>query len=237
MPLLDHFHAPVAPRQRWESFHAAWATEIMRFLNRRLSKRFLAQTFAHLGAQIAADVAEFDSPGSESALVNGPVGGAIVAQVEAPTRTFSIRFSDDFGIEIRDVHDTGRVVSVIELVSPANKDRPESRLAFAGKCAAYLQQGIGLVVIDIVTARHADPHWELLNLLNETAGTSPALELLHAVGYRPVSRGPVCEVEAWVRPLVIGQPLPSVPLSLGQAGLIVLDLESTYSEAREANGL
>lgn len=236
MPLLDHFHPPVAPRQRWESFHAAWATEIMRFLNRRLPRRFLAQTFANLGAQVAADVAEFDSPGG-AVLVNGPVAGAIVAQVEAPTQTFSIRFSDDFGVEVRDVHDTGRVVSVIELVSPANKDRPESRLAFAAKCAAYLQKGIGLVVIDIVTARHADLHWELLNVLNEAAGTSPAPEPLHAVGYRPVSRGTVCEVEAWVRPLVMGQPLPGVPLSLGQAGLIVLDLDGTYKDACEANGL
>ena len=42
------------------------------------------------------------------------------------------------------------MVAAIELVSPGNKDREETRSAFAAKCAGYLQAGIGLVVIDIV---------------------------------------------------------------------------------------
>jgi hypothetical protein len=36
-------------------------------------------------------------------------------------------------------------------VSPANKDRDETRRAFIAKCAAYLQRGIGLIVVDIRT--------------------------------------------------------------------------------------
>jgi len=44
-------------------------------------------------------------------------------------------------------------VAAIELVSPGNKDRPETCRLFAAKCVAYLTRGIGLVVIDIVTER------------------------------------------------------------------------------------
>ena len=48
------------------------------------------------------------------------------------------------------------LVAVIELVSPANKDRPAKRRLFAAKCATYLSRGIGLIVLDVVTSRQAN---------------------------------------------------------------------------------
>ena len=44
------------------------------------------------------------------------------------------------------------LVGAIELVSPGNKDRAEAHRAFAAKCASYLHEGIGLVIIDVVTS-------------------------------------------------------------------------------------
>ena len=35
------------------------------------------------------------------------------------------------------------ISGAIELASPGNKDRPETRRAFAAKCASYLARGIG----------------------------------------------------------------------------------------------
>jgi hypothetical protein len=35
-------------------------------------------------------------------------------------------------------------VAAIEIVSPANKDRPEHRRKFVAKCAALLQQGVSV---------------------------------------------------------------------------------------------
>jgi len=54
------------------------------------------------------------------------------------------------------------LVAVIELVSPSNKDRAEARDAFADKYSAYLQRGIGLVVVDVVTTRQANLHDRLI---------------------------------------------------------------------------
>jgi hypothetical protein len=54
------------------------------------------------------------------------------------------------------------LVGAVELVSPANKDRASHREAFVTKCASYLQQGIGLVIADVVTERRANLHAELL---------------------------------------------------------------------------
>ena len=55
-----------------------------------------------------------------------------------------------------------RLVAVVELVSPGNKDRPEHRQAFVTKCAAYLQEQVNIVMVDVVTTRHANLHRELL---------------------------------------------------------------------------
>ena len=82
-----------------------------------------------------------------------------------------------------------RLVAAVELVSPANKDREAHRRAFAAKCAGYLAQGIALVVVDVVTTRHANLHAEVMRLLGrDTDAGLPAEADLYATAYRPVVR-------------------------------------------------
>lgn len=51
MPLLDHFHAPLAPQRHWESFHVNWAGAIADSLNEHLlPEGYFAEEHAHLGA-------------------------------------------------------------------------------------------------------------------------------------------------------------------------------------------
>ena len=50
---------------------------------------------------------------------------------------------DEFEVRVYRDDDEPTLAAAIELVSPANKDRPTHRLAFAVKCAGYLQQGMG----------------------------------------------------------------------------------------------
>src|SRR5438093_8070818 len=60
MPLLDHFHAPLAPRRHWESFHVNWAGAIADELNERLlPEGYFAEEHAHAGAGVEIDVATF----------------------------------------------------------------------------------------------------------------------------------------------------------------------------------
>jgi hypothetical protein len=125
------------------------------------------------------------------------------------------------------------------LVSAGNKDRADARRAFAAKCATYLQQGIGLVLVDTVTGRQANLHRELVRLMEANShhliDSHPLIEgnPLYAVSYRPTLRNEIPEVEIWNRPLSIGQPLPTMPLFIGKAGTLPLDLELTYSDARK----
>ena len=81
------------------------------------------------------------------------------------------------GYEVRVSQDLGggaELRAAIELISPANKDRPVSRRTFAAKCAGYLRHGIGLVIVDVVTSRSADLHRELFDVLEVAEGPSSA---------------------------------------------------------------
>lgn len=117
------------------------------------------------------------------------------------------------------------LIGAIELVSPANKDRPATRDAFVSKCASYLQQAIGLIVVDLVTNRKADLHGDLLR---RTINTSPATNDLWASAYRPTQSELETKLEVWHVPLDIGTPLPTLPFWLKNGPCIKLDLEATY---------
>ena len=78
---------------------------------------------------------------------------ALVWNPPAPTLVLPGAFPDSFEVLVFQSEGGTRLVAAIELVSPGNKDRAEARRAFVIKCAAYLQRGIGLIVVDIVTAR------------------------------------------------------------------------------------
>src|SRR5580700_2411470 len=89
------------------------------------------------------------------------------------------------------------LIGAIELVSPANKDRPETRDAFVSKCASYLQQAIGLIVVDLVTNRKADLHAEVLRRV--IARDVPPSDLW-AAAYRPTQSGDQTSLEIWHEP-------------------------------------
>jgi hypothetical protein len=124
------------------------------------------------------------------------------------------------------------LVGAIELVSPGNKDREDARRAFAVKSASYLHQGVGLVIIDVVTSRSANLHNELMGLLDQTADCRlPDSADLYACAYRPQRRGERSEIEIWPNTLSVGKPMPELPLSLGANLIVPVNLESTYVNA------
>jgi transcriptional regulator of met regulon len=123
-------------------------------------------------------------------------------------------------------------VAAIELISPGNKDRSAERRAFAVKCASYLFQGIGLIIVDIVTSRRANLHKEILHVMEAADAEQLAAEVfLYAVAYQPLRHDSQDQINVWCRPLALNQLLPTLPLSLRADLVIPLDLEATYAEA------
>jgi hypothetical protein len=166
MPLRDFFHPPLSNDLDWESVHHVWATTIVRALNDKLlPPRYRAQPEIQIGRNIEVDIATFEREQSG----NGQ-GGAVATKARAPaeaTRALAVTFPADdlFEVRVVDRQRARRLVAAIELVSPSNEDRPESRRTFAAKCASYLQARVSVVIVDTVTERRQDLYEELLLLL------------------------------------------------------------------------
>jgi hypothetical protein len=234
MPLLDHFHPPLSNERHWESFHAAWLGSIADDLNRRLPEGYFAEEQVHAGPGVEIDVASFES--SQPGGSNGSVNGAATATWTAPGPVLTVPavFADDFEIRVFESSGGPRLVAAIELVSPRNKDRPEARRAFATKCASYLHQGVSLIIVDVVTERHANLHNELIRLLEAAEpALMPAESVLYSVAYRPIRRDDREEIDICPITLVLAEPLPTMPLALSAEKSIPVDLEATYTDARQ----
>jgi hypothetical protein len=111
-------------------------------------------------------------------------------------------------------------VAATELVSPANKDRQTHRRAVAVKCARYLQDGISVIIVDVVTERHANLHTDLLDFLNLSVSTpDQGPDDLYAAAYRPLIAADQSGVELWVESLAVGSRLPTLPLWIADLAL------------------
>ena len=234
MPLLDHFHMPLRARRHPESFHSAWATVIVQKLNGSLlPDGFSAEPHVRLGVQVEADVGTWQEDRTTSA-GNGQGAGTTVWAPSRPTLTLAVDFADLDLFEVQVRNPNGSLVAIIELVSPANKDRPSHRKVFAGKCASYLREGVAVVVIDIVTDRKANLHHELMSFLDLEADSPMDRSNLYAVAYRTIVLNGQWRLEAWPEILSLGEPLPTLPLWLEEDLAVPLELELSYQATCES---
>jgi hypothetical protein len=241
MPLLDHFHPPVSERRSWEGFHGLWAAALVEKLNRDiLADEYFADMQVHIGSQVEVDIATLEES-KEPSQRESAAATATLASVWAPPATNLIVpavFPDDIEVQVFSTVTGATLVAAVELVSPGNKDRPETRRAFAAKCVSYLTRGVGLIVVDIVTNRLANLHNEVIGLLGhgEPFLLAPSATI-YAVAYRPSRQSSGDQIELWPKLLSLGQPLPMLPLALRNAGVVPVDLEETYGEARQRSRL
>jgi hypothetical protein len=228
MPLLDHFHLPLHGPRRWEGFHHSWATYIAAQLNQEaLPAGYFAELEISLGPELEIDVANREltasGNGGSATTVYSPPRPKIAVKVDfARLDSYEIRVYQDLGgAELR---------AAIELISPANKDRAGSRRTFAAKCAGYLKHGIGVVIVDVVTARSRNLHGELFNNLGVTS-RRPVWRSrtgLYAVAYRAVTVRKHPRVEAWPVALALGETLPVMPVWLSLDLCVPVRLEESY---------
>ncbi len=181
----------------------------MRTLNRDvLPEGCFAEAQVHVGSRVEIDVATF-----EGSPPNGSAAGVAVAKwgAPAPSAVMPAVFPDVLEVQVFRNSGGANLIAAIELVSPGKKDRPETRHAFVAKCASYLQQGIGLVIVDVVTERQACLHDELIHFLQQSADYElPKKTLLYATAYRPYRLESGDQIELWREPLTLGKGLPTM---------------------------
>jgi hypothetical protein len=226
--LLDHFHPPLHGPRRWEGFHHSWATFIAQQLNQQtLPPEYYAESEISLGPELEIDVATMEWAPSAKA-----PGSTTTWSPPRPKVSATVDFASLDSYEIRVYQDLGgaELRAAIELISPRNKDRAGSRRTFAAKCAGYLQHGIGVIIVDVVTARTANLHAELFDTL-EVKSRRPTWQSptgLYAVAYRPVTVRKKPRIEAWPEILALGETLPVMPLWLSLELSVPVRLEDSY---------
>ena len=241
MPLRDHFHAPLAKQRSWEELHGQWPAMMVVSLVPKLPPGYVAGPRVHLGPYFEIDVASFekDEPAEVAPAGGEPEGGVATAVWAPPQPTLEVLTDlpdqDEYEVRVYDLEHDRRLVAAVEIVSPGNKDRPESRRAFVAKCAALLRQDVSVAIVDVVTIRAFNLYAELLAFIGQTdPAVVPEPPPLYAAACRwksvPDAPRPRPRLQTWAYPLAVGQPLPTLPLWLADNLAVPLELEASYEE-------
>lgn len=236
MTLRDHFHPPLSEIGSWEEVHGGWPMVIVQQLGKSLPPQYTAGPRVHLGAEVEIEVATFELEPAAGIFGPQPEDGGVATAVWAPAEpTLAVETElsdfDEYEVRVYDTRRGRRLVAAIELISPANKDRPEHRSQFTSKCAALLRRGVSLVLVDVVTARNVNLYADLLDLIGQwdrSLGEQPPAT--YAVACRWRDRGRGRWLETWNQGMKLGQPLPCLPLWLTDDLAIPLDLEASYEQ-------
>ncbi len=208
-------------------FHQRWIQDISAALNGGL----LPPGYMALAEQVTGrpipDVVTLHTDASQEeagglAVATAPPAARVVARLE------KINYAKRADrVVIR--HGRGKVVAIIEIVSPGNKDSRNAIAAFVEKAANTLIQGVNLLVIDLFPPTPRDPHGihkAIWDQLGEEPFEAPPGKPLIVASYRGGDL-PVAYVES-IGP---GDSLPSLPIFLSETRYIPAPLEATYQQA------
>ena len=222
MPIHDWTRAPAG---LFHHFHQAWSVALSNALNGGLM------------------------PNGYYALVEQKVDGPDVIAVEmtrrglakpsgavatlAPPRTkLSTRTPSDAGryarkanrISVR--HPFGKVVAVIEIVSPGNKDTRHALAALVSKVAAFVRNGVHVLIVDLFPPSPRDPqgiHKAVWDEFADEPFAPPPDKPLTLVSYQAGD-----EFVAHIEPVAVGDAMADMPLFLDDDLYAPVPLEATY---------
>jgi hypothetical protein len=213
----------------FHAFHHNWTTYLSGALNAgRLPSGYYALPEQRTAGLIPDVLTLQFEPTTEPG--NGPGSGGL-AVATAPPRTRFIRQAEPDvytakanRITIR--HPLGKVVAVIEIISPGNKSTRAALRDFVEKMAGFLRQGIHLLVIDLFPPTPRDPqgiHKAIWDEIEEEPFELPPDKPLTLAAY---SAG--IPKTAYVEPVCVGDSLLDMPLFLTPELYVPAPLEASY---------
>ena len=235
MPLRDHFNPPLDDLRSWEELHGGWPMMIASALNRKLPPGYYAAPNIRLGTFGGVDIGALEPRAEGQSSAPEPNQKGVATAVYSPPKPAFVLAGlpgqDEFETFVYDVRRGRRLVAAVELVSPSNKDRPDSRGAFVAKCAELIRRRVSVAIVDVVTDKHFNLLGELLELLDrEDPSYSPDPSELYATVCRMSGKNGDTRFAVWPYTLVVGETLPTVPLWLSDDFAVPLELEATYEK-------
>jgi Protein of unknown function (DUF4058) len=212
-------------------FHQVWSVEIARTLNAGILPKGLYALVEQRVGGPEPDVIAVETGSKSKPKPGGPGGSTALAD---PPRTRVVkRIAADVAAYARKAnritvrHQLGRVVAVIEIVSPGNKSSRAAVESFVEKSVEFLNAGIHLLVIDLFPPTPRDPeglHKAIWDEFEDEPFELPANQPLTLVGYDAGS-----PLTAYIETANVGDPLPSMPVFLAPGAHILAPLEETYA--------
>ncbi len=123
-------------------------------------------------------------------------------------------------------HHLGRIVAVIEIVSPDNKDGRAALRDFVETIIDLLRSGIHVLVIDLFPPTPRDPfgmHKAIWDEIEEEEFVFPPGKDRILVSYQSSDAR-----TAYVEPVGVGEPLPGMPLFVASELHVKVPLDETY---------
>jgi hypothetical protein len=213
----------------FHDFHQAWTVEIRNALNGGgLPDGFFAMAEQVVSGPIP-DVVTLQRSSSRSADARDGGGGIAIAEAPPKARFIATTEHEAYAARANRImirHRLGKVVAVIEIVSPGNKSSQHALNSFAEKAAELLSQGINLLVVDLFPPSRRDPqgiHQAIWQQFGDEPFELPADKPLTAAAYAAGAT-----ITAYVEPVAVGDALPALPIFLDQDIYVPAPLEATY---------
>jgi hypothetical protein len=217
-------------------FHHGWIEEIARALNRGLLPPDHYALAEQIAGGLGPDVLTLQGP-TNGARVPASPGGTVALAVAPPHVWFRAKTEIDIyatQAKVIAIRHTShhRVVAMVEIVSPGNKNSRHGLRTFVEKAVEVLRAGVHLLIVDLFPPGPRDPqgiHKAIWDELTDNAFALPADRPLTLAAYI----GGLIP-EAFVEPTALGASLPAMPLFLTPDEYIWVPLEDTYQAAWEA---
>lgn len=223
----------------FHAFHTAWLGQIQAAFNEGLLPQgFYALAEQHMGHAIP-DVLTLHTGSAAGGVSEGSprfAGSGGTAVADAPPR---VRWREvapgSYAARRRTLsirHVSGhRLVAMLEILSPANKDRMAAIDQFISKTIDAIDYGVNVLVVDLFPPGTCDPHGmhELIRHrldLSEEPFPVPPDEPLTLVSYVAGK-----DIEVYREHISVGTVIPEMPLFLATDRYVNVPLESTYVQA------
>jgi hypothetical protein len=215
----------------FHAFHHEWISEIHRAVLRRLPDGYYSLPEQQAGG-FGPDVLTLKRADDREA----DISGGVATMTRPKTKLFQETSADFYvrkqkAVVIRHVSGD-RVVAMIEVVSPGNKNSVHGLRSFVRKARELLEHGIHLLIIDPFPAGSRDPHG------------------LHAAIFEEIQDDPLrlgpeaplsmfayeCDevVRTYLEPFAVGASLIDMPVFLHPERYVQVPLEAAYLAAWDA---
>jgi hypothetical protein len=213
----------------FHNFHQGWTITLRDALNAgRLPEGYFAMAEQVVGRP-EADVVALEIE-SDAELTRDGDGIATAVQ---PQTTFVLTAEEERytrkANQVAIHHGLGRVVAIIEIVSPGNKNSRHALRSFVDKAVELIRKGVNLLVVDLFPPGPRDPqgiHPLIWDEITDQQIELPPGKPLTLAAYQCMPTK-----TAFVEPRAVGDLLPEMPLFLHGAWHIKAPLEETYQTA------